>query len=674
MKILGISGGMDRLFEDNYSSVFHDASAVLIVDGNIVAAIEEERLNRIKHTTKAPESAIRFCLETGDCLIDEIDIIAINITENNLDYYVKLNDFNRPERKTIDKDIRSYYQRFINEVFNFHFALEKIVFVPHHLAHAVSAYYMSGYDESLVFTIDGQGDGISGRVWTGHDNQLEPLQTYPESDSLGFFYNEVIKYLGYSSSDEYKVMGLAPYGDPRKYRRLFKYFYSLLSEGQYKVHFDKIPLLYRIMLPKKKQDPFTQLHKDIAASLQEVLEEIVFHVLNYFKEKTGHQRLCLAGGVAQNCTLNGKILYSNLFEEVFVQPAAHDAGSALGAALYVYHDLVPIAKRNKLEHLYWGTDIGSPESIEQTLIEWKDWLDFEKMDNVAGQTAKLLSEGKVIGWVQGRSEFGPRALGNRSIVADPRPSDNREIINEMVKLREGYRPFAPSVLEEYASEYYEMPLGQSQFPYMIFVLKVKGEKQKLLGAVTHIDGSARVQTVSRHVNSKYWELINAFRELTDIPILLNTSFNNNVEPIVDSVYDSIVCFLTTKLHHLIVGDYLISKEAAESLHMLPMILSLPQFGFIKQSKRHTSKTTESIFYEIGCSYSEKYNMPLSSELYHILLYCDGNKSIHSFFQDNSIPDVKTKELLEEVLELWSKRLIILHPNKNDRRKGSESLG
>jgi carbamoyltransferase len=254
----------------------------------------------------------------------------------------------------------------------------------------------------------------------------------------------------------------------------------------------------------------------------------------------------MAGGVAHNCSLNGKILYSGLFDDIFVQPASHDAGGAIGAALYVTKSEMKDGSSVKLDHVYWGTDVSESKIIVEELDRWNKFIDIKKSDNIVNDTAKLLAEGSVIGWVQGRSEFGPRALGNRSILADPRPPENKDIINKMVKKREAYRPFAPSVLEEHVEEYFVIPTSQKQFPFMNFVLKVKEEKQSILGAITHVDGTARIQTVSKASNPMYWNLINEFSKYTGVHILLNTSFNNNAEPIVDSVYDAIVCFLTTK--------------------------------------------------------------------------------------------------------------------------------
>src|SRR5262249_1296171 len=283
------------------------------------------------------------------------------------------------------------------------------------------------------------------------------------------------------------------------------------------------------------------------ASLQETLEDIAFHTIRYYRQVTGQKRLCLAGGVAHNCTLNGKLLYSGLFDDVFIQPAAHDAGCALGSAMHAYLQAKGSLSRPRLDHVFWGSDAGADDEIESTLSRWTELVEFEKVDNVAERAAQLLAGGSVIGWVQGRSEFGPRALGNRSILADPRPAENKRVINAMVKKREGYRPFAPSVPEEDAADIF-VPPPMKTAPFMIFVVDVREHQRALLGAVTHVNGSARVQTVSRSTNARYHRLLAEFKALTGVPVLLNTSFNNNAEPIVDSVEDAVVCYLTTGLH------------------------------------------------------------------------------------------------------------------------------
>lgn len=659
MIVLGIGGGLD-LIDDNKYNVAHDSTAVLLDDGKVIFAVEEERLNRIKHTDKAPLSAMRACLDYYHIDLSQVDRIAVYGQEQALSAALRRTCLDRAQLD-FQQSIRSFFQELLVNEFGETFDFEQMVFVPHHLAHAVSTYNMSGFADSLVFTMDGVGDGISTQVLSGRDGQLETLHTWYMADSLGFFYVEVIKFLGYEMFDEYKVMGLAPYGNPARYRRMFKKFYSLLEGGSYTIHTERIDYLFEIMQPRKKHEPFSQVHKDIAASLQEALETIVFHVLQHYRNLTGQDRLCLAGGVALNCTLNGKILYANLFKEMFVQPIAHDAGAALGAALYVSQKEAPQLARPVLEHLYLGSDIGSNEEIEQHLQEWKDFLVFEKSAAIDEKAASLLADGNVIGWAQGRAEFGPRALGNRSILADPRPVENREIINEMVKMREAYRPFAPAVLEECAGEYYELPTDTRAYPYMIYVVKVQEEQRLRLGAVTHTDGTARIQTVSRTTNPKFWQLIREFQKQTGVPILLNTSFNNNAEPIVNTVDDAIVCFLTTKLHYLVVGDYLIGRREDSQTRSVTLIPSLQKYALLEQTikQRQGTQVTE---YTVGCNYSLKYQTSISRYTYQILSLADGERSCTELLALATVPEEVTQDVLREVLDLWVRRLIVMKPS------------
>ncbi|WP_162463128.1 carbamoyltransferase C-terminal domain-containing protein [Paenibacillus psychroresistens] len=668
MKILGIGGGLDRIHEYNYEfpiGMAHDSAAVLLVDGKIVAGIEEERLNRIKHTNKSPVKSMRFCLEQGQINIREINKFAVYGSEKFMNFTLQQNYLEHSGGKLAYEDVRTLVRAMIRNEFEYDVDPSQIVFVPHHVAHAASSFFMSGFEESLIMTIDGQGDGVSSMLFHGNNNSMEPLATVYQSDSLGFFYLNVIKFIGYSMFDEYKVMGLAPYGQPRKYKSLFKRFYSLLPEGSYKIHTEQIHLLFAMGSPRKKGEPFTQVHKDIAASLQASLEEIVFHCLSHYKEKTGLSRLCLAGGVAHNCTLNGKIAYSAMFEEVFIQPAAHDAGSVLGAALQVYHTECPEAQKNKLEHVYWGKDIGTDDSVVKVLQQWSSFIEFEKKDDIEDVASQLISEGMVLGWVQGRSEFGPRALGNRSIIADPRPAENKEIINAMVKKREGYRPFAPSVLEEEAGEYFELPPGNIELLYMIHVLKVKEIHRQQLGAITHMDGTARVQTVSQRTNPRYWKLIRSFQEKTGIPLVLNTSFNNHAEPIIDSVQDAIVCYLTTGLHYLVIGNYLIRRKQTDLMEALnngEIIPSIPPHVRIYKTDQSAGLGPFIPTFQIGHNYSKEFNRKISSGLYPYLLEMDGATSLNNIIQRiGTLSSENRESIMVELINLWSERMITITP-------------
>lgn len=672
MLVVGISGGLDPVYA-NRDFLFpygtcHDSAAALLDDGKVVAAIEEERLNRIKHTSKGPVSAIRFCLEHYGVRLSDIDRFAIYTEEKSTSREVRMAYYRHLEQDSV-MDLRGIVHEMLTQSLGEDIDDDKLVFVPHHMAHAESAYAQSGYDRSLVMTIDGVGDQASGMLLSGEGVALDILHVLPVQKSLGIFYLDVIRFLGYDQFEEYKVMGLAPYGDASKYRPLFKKFYDLLPGGDYFINPDFPDLLCRIGHRRKKQEPLKQAHTDIAAALQEALEEIVFHILRHYQKKTGHRQLCLGGGVAHNCSLNGKILYSGMFEEVFVQPAAHDAGCAVGAGLHALHQ-EPVSSprtngsRSQLDHVYWGTDTGSDEAIFDCLSQWKTFVAYEYVDKICERTADLLALGNVVGWVQGRSEFGPRALGNRSIVADPRPAENKDIINSMVKKREAYRPFAPSVLEEYAGEYFDLPLEGMRSPFMTFVVKVREDKRALLKATTHVDGTARIQTVSKETNSTFWQLIDEFRKLTGVPVLLNTSFNNNAEPIVDSVEDAVVCFLTTRLHYLVVGNYLVSKKNIDDETYLDLAPSLPRYARLVQSRRFISDHQINTVCELANSYHHQYNVQISVEAFNVLMEANGEKSLGDLLhaQDGTDQSRRTV-IIDEMRRLWFSRALALHPRR-----------
>jgi carbamoyltransferase len=642
----------------------HDAACVLIENGKVRFAIEEERLNRIKHTNKLPVRAVRACLEGQGVALREIDLVAYYRVQQYVDIWLKqryLEDATATGLMSAAAYLQKTYQRGLGEEID----IRKFYFVHHHFAHAMSAFAMSGFENSLVTTFDGEGDGSSGMVFRGEGVTLKPIANFPSHKSLGFFYDKVIAYLGYHLFDEYKVMGLAPYGDPERFRKLFRSFYTLAPNGEYMLHEDRLLSLFESCVPRRKGEPFTQAHIDIAAALQESLEEIAFHVLRHYREKTGMKNLCLAGGVAHNCTLNGKLLRSGLFDNLFVQPAAHDAGGALGAALTAYYKLCPRAsKPAQMKHVYWGSEIGAPAAIARGLEKWKDFLQFEKVERITERAAALLAEGKVIGWVQGRSEFGPRALGNRSILADPRPPENKTRINHMIKKREGYRPFAPAVLEECAEEYFEIGFPSERHPFMVFVVNVRKDKRDLLGAVTHVDGTARIQTISKETNPKFWELTHQFGDLTGLPVVLNTSFNNNVEPIVDSIEDAIVTYLTTDLDFLVIGDYLAQKRKVEPRKRLSISLQLRSYVQLHQVKSVPVEKgdRQAPDYYLTTSFNAKPVSSLSAEMGQILMSADHTVSLENLLEIIGCAEGPASEsIMEEVLTLWGLRLITVSP-------------
>jgi len=666
MIVLGLSGGFDLLQTDILALnrfAHHDSACALVMNGTVMAAIEEERLNRLKHTNKFPSKAIRACLEQSGLALADVDTVAYNFTQQAVER--RIQELSTPlERRCWDAFGLMQYL-FAREL-GWALPRNKLRFVDHHTAHAVSAFALSGFDASLVITLDGYGDGLSGAVFTGTaDTTLQRLAAIPESQSLGIYYLRVIAYLGYTLFDEYKVMGLAPYGDPNVYRTLFAAFYSLLPSGRYTLHMDKISSLLTLGPPRRKGEPFTQVHKDIAAALQASLEDIAFHILRECVANTGQTRLCLAGGVVHNCSLTGKLLRSGLFEQIFVQPASHDAGGALGAALDTTWNAVSHRRSVKpLDHVYWGSDIGNATQIEKTLARWQSLLHFSPAPDIASATAELLAAGNVVGWVQGRSEFGPRALGNRSILADPRPESNKDRINAMVKKRESYRPFAPAVLAEEAGGYFEIPTGVEPYCFMTATALVREDKRSLLGATTHVDGTARIQVVTREANSRFWELLHAFKARTGVPVLLNTSFNNNAEPIVDSVEDAVVCFLTTNLDALIVGDFIVRKKALAWDDYLSLKPVLPPYVELRDRVRPASDGSIQHDLSLTSRVDEDFSVEVSERVYAILCAANGKRRLGDLCRELLDADKQAySTIVDQCLDLWARRLLTLEPSE-----------
>ncbi len=654
MFVLGLHGG--QLFEDESDPIghlFHDSAAVLAEDGHIVAAFEEERLNRIKHSNCFPRLAVEQCLRTAGICLADVDRIGVNISKyvadsmermallTNSDYRLKPDG----EARLVDLFKRAFDEDVSGRVW----------FCNHHLAHAWSAFVPSAFDESLIVTIDGDGDNSSGMVLVGRQNKLTKLREYSVRQSLGRLYHTLILLVGYRRFDEFKVMGLAPYGDPSVYGRLFESCYTLLPDGDYVLDeapswFAKFEAAGLLKHARRKGEPFTQVHMDFAAALQETVERVVFHMLKHYRSVTNQRNLCLAGGVVHNCTMNGNLLRSGLFDHIYAQPAAHDAGGALGAAWWAYYTDAPVANKPRWNHVYLGSAIGDEASIGRTLSQWTDLVQFERHADIAAVTARLLAGGAVVGWVQGRAEFGPRALGNRSILADPRPAGNKLLINEMVKKREQFRPFAPSVLEERAAEYFEIPGSGADLPYMIFVLNVREQHRASLGAITHVDGTARVQTVSRETNPLFWNLIAEFEKLSGIPILLNTSFNNNAEPIVDSVEDALTCFLTTGLQYLIVGSFVVRKSVQPAgLHrdigrLLPEVPA--HFKLVRREQVAHGDACRRSIYELESLKSRDFGQvtrEITPEFHRVLQASDGTRTLDQLVSDLSV--VAKRDLL-----------------------------
>jgi carbamoyltransferase len=667
MLVLGWHGSWSALEGDLApNATFHDAAAVLLDDGIVIAAIEEERLSRVKHTNYFPARAIRHCLSKAGATINDLDAIALGFAESSLDRAASSEMWNSSEAAWKSG------RELLGAVFEREFRVDvrdRLHFCAHHLAHLYASWHSSGFSDALAVCLDGRGDGFSGLIAACQGKRISVLRRIVDAQSLGYFYVWATKFLGYRRFDEYKVMGLAPYGDPEIFRELFNEICELLPNGEFRIKSDieKSRIVADAGLSRhirRKGDALLQVHKDFAAALQAALERAVFHLLHHYQKATGARRLCLGGGVAHNCTMNGKILRSGLFAEVYVQPAAHDAGNALGAALSVYRSHNVLIPSTVLPHLYWGSDIGGSASVAEILNRWTSLVRVTPSSDVCALAAGLLANGKVLGWVQGRSEFGPRALGNRSILADPRPAENKTRINEMVKKREGYRPFAPAVLQERLHEFFELPSEVAAVPFMIFAVPVRAVQRSKLGAVTHIDGSARVQSVCPRTNTRFHELICAFDRLTGVPILLNTSFNNNCEPIVESVDDAMACFLTTDIDCLVVGDFLVEKSfAACSLDAicLGLVPEVPRSYRLTRQKARDGGHQAALEFT-GSGLLARKLIPISALAFRILTNDGRGDALNQRCDAIGVAAARDLSAIgKEFYELWTQRAVCLTP-------------
>jgi len=587
------------------SAFYHDSAAALVVDGEIIAAAQEERFSRKKHDPDYPFNAVNYVLTEGKLKLNEVDHIVFFEKpflkfERLLETYMafapkgfKSFSLSMPlwlreklfQKKFLFDKLKQHDENFKD--------IKKIKFSEHHYSHAASAFYPSPFENAVVLTLDGVGEWATTTVAIGKKNKLEMIKEIYFPHSLGLLYSAFTYYTGFKvNSGEYKVMGLAPYGKPKYKDLIIQNLMDLKEDGSFKLNMKffnyatgltmtnkKFSDLFGHPVRNPKKDLLEDFHMDIAASIQSVTEEIVIRITKNIASEYKIKNLCLAGGVALNCVANGKILRQKIFDDIWIQPAAGDAGGSLGAALAYWHHELKKPRENfqdQMKGAYLGPKL-SEKNIEDQLKKLKARYTKKSSNEISSIVAKELSNGKTVGWFQGRMEFGPRALGGRSILADPRSDKMQKELNLKIKFRESFRPFAPSVLREEVSNWFELNYDS---PYMLLVSDVKREKQitmsekdsKLFGidklnikrssipAITHVDYSARIQTVHKETNLKYYNLINEFKKITDCPVLVNTSFNVRGEPIVCSVEDAFNCFMGTNLDILAIENYLLIKD------------------------------------------------------------------------------------------------------------------
>lgn len=563
------------------NAAFHDSAAALIKDGVLIAAAEDERFTHIKHGKRPipfsayelPFHAIDYCLQEAGITMKEVDHIAYSFDPSLLNNHSSTDPDSYRDNNNVPASIfseqwndlfLSYMQqapRHLRDGYPHHLQKrlsgmviqpEKWHFVEHHIAHAASAYFPSPFKEAAVLTLDGRGELASTSYFTGKDNTLQKIGEVCMPHSLGMLYEKMTTYLGFlHSSDEYKVMALASYGKP-VYLDKFRSFIRIDGKGCYTIEdFDPEKAFGPA---RKKGAAFEQRDFDVAHSLQKVLEETVLQLAKWLYNETKQENLCMAGGVALNCVLNAIIRDKGPFKNIWVQPAAGDAGTALGAAIWIDRQFNSGTPAQEMEHAYWGPAYSDADV--ENLLQWMK-IPYRRLNNVAAETATLLAQNKVIGWFQGRMEFGPRALGSRSILASPAEASMQQKLNE-IKDREDFRPVAPVVMEEVAGEWFE---NATVSPFMLFVYNINPDKADKIPAVRHVDGTARIQTINRKQHLLYYDLLQEFNKLTGVPVLINTSFNTRGEPIVCSPKDAIACFFTSPFDALVINSFLLEKNA-----------------------------------------------------------------------------------------------------------------
>jgi carbamoyltransferase len=586
------------------SCFFHDASAVLLRDGEVIAAAEEERFTRKKHDYSFPMHAIQFCLEKGGGTGQDLDYVAFFEKP-----FVKFERLMFSILQTFPRSRRVFQESMVNWLTEklwvkdlirekLGVPQEKILFGEHHLSHAASAFLCSPFDEAAILTVDGVGEWATAAHGVGKGNEIKLLNEIRFPHSLGLLYSAFTAFLGFEVNEgEYKVMGMAPFGEPKYLDKVYKLI-RVANDGSFQLDMDFFSFhhstdrtynhkfLELFGPPRDPEDLFftpssgypayfgskpanynslaseNQHYADIAASVQVATEEILLKMANHLYQETGLKKLCMAGGVALNSVANGRILRETPFEELYIQPSAGDGGGAMGAAMWAYHMVLGKPRRFVLEHAYWGEEY-SRGSIE-TFLKGND-IPFSRVDDddqLLDRVVDALEAGRVVGWFQGRFEWGPRALGNRSILADPRRADMKDIVNTKIKFREPFRPFAPSVLEEKAESFFNLPDANRHYParFMLYVVDVKETQQGVIPAITHVDGTGRLQTVNRNTNPRYYQLIKRFEGATGIPVILNTSFNLKGEPIVNTPAEAFSTFSHSGMDMLVLDHCIVSKS------------------------------------------------------------------------------------------------------------------
>jgi carbamoyltransferase len=663
MFALGLAGGLDAVHEqvldspDNYT---YDGAAVLLHDGVVVAAMEEERLDRIKHSNKFPVRAIQFCLESRGLRVADLSSIAYYVDELTADALLTRMYLTRPElQKRLDA--RSLMRAVLGRELGCDIDPSRIRFYEHKLTHAACAMHQSGYSESLVYVIDNAGGLYSGRRDGSGTVSMQTVALTESAKSLQKLCHSLLPYLGLGLFEEYKALALATYGNPKTFEQSVGVLYELLPDGEYRFHLHRAAELLAEIEPPRAGAELSSRHRDLAAALQGAMERIVLHVLAHYRAVTGFRHLCVAGGMAENAWTNSAILYSGLFDSVFVHPAAYDSGCALGAALLASQDAGFPARQSRLQDVNWGSDVGKTSGIAAELERWSGFLKIEPSNDVVHLTAELIARDSLVGWVQGRSHFGTHALGGRNVLADPRSAANRDRVHRALGRTETYRPLTVMVREDDLSDWCELPQGSGPLPFQTFAVRMRPDKRANVAAALHPDGKARVQTVSREVEPLLWRLLGDLGQFTGCAAVLSASLNRSAEPTAESIEDSVACFLGSDLDYLIVGDLIAKKAEPTWASRMALRIALPGYVQLIRRKGWVERQRRGMSDELRTTFAAEARKTITRTLANLLADLDEETPLKDFFASACLDPQGERQLLDEITALWSAGMVVLRP-------------
>ncbi|NTG05517.1 carbamoyltransferase C-terminal domain-containing protein [Rhizobium rhizogenes] len=656
---LGLCGGLDPVHErvlDTPSNYTFDGAAALLADGVVVAAVEEERVNRIKHSSKLPVQSIKNCLSARGVQLTDIDRIAYYTDEASANSL--LTRFRLLKPALVPKtDARTLFAQLLSREFNCQVDPSRLRFFEHRLTHAMPAMAQSGYDKSLVYVIDNAGGVFLGSRDDKGKIDLAPIMMTAPEISIQRLFHAIFPFLGLDLFDEYRAMALAAHGDPFVFSDIVGSFYELLPEGRYRFHLERVAKLIGVVEPRAANADFAQVHRDLASSLQRVIEDIALHVLKHHRHATGIDRVCLAGGMAENSTMSAALIYSGLFQEVFVHPAAYDAGCALGAALLAAQDLTPLPDQ-RVQKVGWGTPIETGPEIESYLKHWHGFVDIRQPTDIAQAVADELANGHVVGWAQGRAEFGSHALGQRTALADPRsPELSTRLLNALHRST-AYRPFSLAIMEEHADELFDLPQGVDQFRFAAVAARARESARALIPAAIQVDGMVRLQCVAREALPEFWTLLRSFYEKTGVPALLTASLNTEVEPTADSLEDTVVTFVTSGLDAMAVGPMMVTRSVPSWEERLSLRAEIPPYVQVVRTRRG-GPISGAIRHELRTAFDPPRLQAISPALGEMLVSSDGVQSLAGAFE--AFDHLTQLELTSEIEALWSQRFVRLIP-------------